>query len=134
MTAEEVVRSYFACLDAEDWGTLRTLWNDDAEMRAVGARPRSGADAVVEYFSRVFAPWREHTDKPTRFITQGDTIVVEVTFTGTAQDGRVVNFDAVDVFDMVGGRIQRLTNWYDIAYARRVLAEIGAPSATDAGT
>jgi ketosteroid isomerase-like protein len=122
MTNEEVVRSYFACLDAEDWVNMRTLWRDDAELRAVGTRPRSGGDAVVEYFSRIFAPWSRHTDAPTRFITEGDTIVVEVTFTGTTHDGREVSFDAIDVFDMHAGKIQRFSNWYDIAYARRVLA------------
>jgi ketosteroid isomerase-like protein len=132
MTDDEVVRRYFACLDAEDWPTMRTLWNEDAELRAVGTRPRNGADAVVEYFSRIFAPWREHTDAPSRFIAQGNTIVVEVTFSGTTRDGRAVSFDAVDVFDLVGGRIQRLSNWYDVVYARRVLADDVTPSAAGA--
>ena len=124
---EAVVRRYFHCLDTEDWVTMRTLWNDDAELRAVGTRPRSGGDAAVEYFSRIFAPWQQHTDAPMRLIKDGETIVVEVTFTGTTHDGRDVSFDAIDVFDMRDGRIQKLSNWYDIAYARRVLTE-GSPA------
>jgi ketosteroid isomerase-like protein len=119
---EETVRRYFACLDAEDWAQMRTLWQPDAELRAVGARPRRGADEVVAYFSTLFAPWPRHEDRPTRLIVAGDTIVAEVTFTGTTADGREVSFDAVDVFDLRDGLIARETNWYDIAYARKALA------------
>jgi ketosteroid isomerase-like protein len=51
-----------------------------------------------------------------------------VTFTGTTGDGRTVTFDAVDVFDLRDGRIRRLSNWYDVAYARKMIAP-AAPSA-----
>jgi ketosteroid isomerase-like protein len=119
---EKTVRSYFECLDAEDWTRMRTLWQPDADLRAVGARPRSGVDDVIGYFSALFAPWPEHEDRPTRFIADGDAIAVNVTFYGTTADRREVSFDAVDVFDLRDGRIARLTNWYDIAYARKVLA------------
>ena len=119
---ERSVRDYFTCLDGEDWDRMRTLWQPDAELRAVGARARSGIDEVIGYFSGLFTPWPKHEDRPTRFIAQGDTIVVEVTFLGTTPDGREVSFDAVDVFDLRDGLIARLTNWYDIAYARKVLS------------
>lgn len=119
---ERTVRRYFTCLDTEDWSQMRELWHEDGELRAVGARPRSGVDDVIGYFSGLFSPWPQHEDRPTRLIASGDTIVAEVTFTGTTPDGREASFDAVDVFDLRDGRIARLTNWYDIAYARRVVA------------
>jgi ketosteroid isomerase-like protein len=128
-SAEATVRRYFVCLDTEDWDTMRTLWHDDAELSAVGTRPRAGADAIVDYFSRIFAPWKHHTDAPTRFIRSGETIVVEVTFSGTTRDGREVSFAAVDVFDLHDGLIARLSNWYDIALARRMLSEGGDSTA-----
>jgi ketosteroid isomerase-like protein len=117
----DTVQRYFVCLDTEDWAQMRTLWHDDAELRAVGARPRSGVDEVIGYFSNLFSPWPAHQDKPTRLIGSGDTIVAEVTFTGTTPDARDVSFDAVDVFDLRDGKIAKLTNWYDIAYVRKVL-------------
>lgn len=127
---EEAVQGYFTCLDTEDWVTMRTLWHPNAELRATGARPRQGVDEVIGYFSKLFAPWPRHTDAPTRFISEGNTIVVEVTFTGTTVDGRDVVFDAVDVFDLEAGLIRRLTNWYDVAYARSVLTDgTAAPAA-----
>jgi hypothetical protein len=44
---------------------------------------------------------------------------VEVAFTGRTTAGRPVAFDAVDVFDLAGPRIRRLSTWYDTAAARR---------------
>src|SRR5436305_14736686 len=87
---DAVVRRYFACLEAEDWETMRTLWHDDAELRAVGTRPQHGIDAIIAFCGRIFEPWQVHRDAPTRFLPCGDTIVVEVNFTGTTRDGREV--------------------------------------------
>ena len=126
MTNEEAVRKYFVCLDTEDWSTMRTLWTANCDLRAVGARPRHGVDEMIGYFSNLFSPWPSHTDAPIRLIVCGDTIVAEVTFSGMTPDGREVSFDAVDVFDLRDGRISKLSNWYDIAYARRVLSEATA--------
>jgi len=121
---ESVVRRYFECLDTEDWPAMRAIWTEDGELRAVGARPRSGVDEVIGYFSKLFTPWPQHRDHPTRLIIAGDTVTAEVTFTGTSASGREVSFDAVDLFDLREGRICRLSNWYDIDYARRVIAEL----------
>jgi hypothetical protein len=54
LTNEAVIAHYFACLDAEDWDAMRELWHEDGELRAVGARPRDGRDAVLRYFGRLF--------------------------------------------------------------------------------
>jgi ketosteroid isomerase-like protein len=128
MNNHEVVRRYFRCLDEEDWETMGTLWHEDSELMATGARPRRGREEVLGYFSKLFVPWPAHADTPTRMIESGSTIVAEVTFTGRTADGREVSFDAVDIFDCEDGRIRRMTNWYDVAYARRLLAESPSPA------
>jgi len=78
---------------------------------------------VIEYFSKLFDPWPAHRDHPERLIisTEDQTVVAEVTFFGTTPDGREVRFEAIDVFDFEGPLIRKLTNWYDIDYARRAL-------------
>jgi hypothetical protein len=80
---------------------------------------------VIGYFSKLFNPWPEHEDRPTRLVIseRDGTVLAEVAFTGRAPDGRQVAFDAIDVFDIVDGAIKKLTNWYDIDFARRSLAE-----------
>jgi len=122
MTIDEVIARYFACLNADDLDGFREIWHPDARFKAVGARWREGVDDIVAFFSRLFTPWPRHIDEPARIIIAGTTATVEVTFTGTTSDGRDVTFDAVDVFDIEDGRIRRLTNWYDIAYVRGLLA------------
>ena len=102
---------------------MRTLWNEDGCVRAVGARPRNDLDGIIAYFTKIFEPWAVHEDSPVRFLVSepDQTVVVEVVFTGTTRDQREVRFDAVDIFDFADGRISRLTNWYDIDFARRSL-------------
>ena len=125
MTASEsvpaAVTTYFEAINAEDWDRLGTVWHEDAELLAVGARPRSGRDSVMGYYPKTLAPWTEHRDTPTRYLVAGDTVTAEIHFTGRSADGLDVAFDAVDVFDLADGRIRRLTNWYDVAVVRALL-------------
>jgi ketosteroid isomerase-like protein len=125
MTASDAVpdaiSSYFSAINSEDWERLSTVWQDDAELIPVGARPRKGKEAIVNFYPKTLAPWKEHLDDPTRFIVAGNTVTVEIHFTGRSADGIEVEFDAVDVFDLVDGLIQRVTNWYDVAAVRALL-------------
>ena len=123
-----VAMSYFKCLDSEDWPAMAELWTADGQLRAVGARPRDDRDSVIQYFSKLFEPWPEHRDHPERLIVSEPdaTVVAEVTFTGTTADGRRVRFEAIDVFDFAGGLIRKLSNWYDIDFARRSLTTSSA--------
>ena len=117
------IAQYFKAVNSEDWSLLRSLWCVDAELRAVGARPRCGVEDVIAFYRNLFQSWEQHADTPTRILPSGDSATVEVTFTGTTKsDGQAVEFDAVDVFDFQDGLIARLTNWYDIAHVRSVLA------------
>lgn len=124
-TPEDVVTAYIACLNEEDWEAFADLWHDDAEFRAVGARPRCGRSEITAFFRRLFDPWAVHLDTQRRVISSGDVVTVEVDFVGTTPDGRQIEFDAVDVFDIENGRISRLSNWYDLAYVRMLLANEG---------
>jgi ketosteroid isomerase-like protein len=118
----ETVRRYFDAVNGEDWDTLATLLHADAELRAVGARPRTGRDEVMTYYFGVFDEWEEHDDRPTRFLVDGDSVVAEIAFEGKTRGGTPVTFDAVDVFDLQDGLVRRLSSWYDIARVRALLA------------
>jgi uncharacterized protein (TIGR02246 family) len=115
---QEIIDAYFAAVNAEDWTAMAGLWEPGAELVATGARPRQGRDEILEYYSRALAGYARHEDRPGRRITEGDTVVVEVGFTGRTTGGRPVTFDAVDVFDLTQGRIRRLSTWYDTAAVR----------------
>ncbi len=118
------VGAYFEAINAEDWDALAGLWEPDAELYPAGARPRHGREEIAAYYPRLLAVWTEHVDRPRRRITEADTVVVEIAFTGTTREGRSVAFDAVDVFDLAGPRIRRLSIWYDTA---AVLRQVQGP-------
>jgi ketosteroid isomerase-like protein len=120
-TARSLVLAYFDALNGEDWERLSSLWEESAELRAVGARPRHGRQDLMAYFHPLFTGWAAHLDQPTRLIVAGSTVVVEVQFTGTTHDGKEISFDAVDVFDVGDHGISRLTTWYDLAWLRKQL-------------
>lgn len=115
------ITTYFDAINNEDWTRLSTVWRPDAELIATGARPRSGIDDIVKYYPRTLAPWKQHLDQPTRFVVAGDTVTVEIHFSGRSAEGVEVEFDAVDVFDLVEGKISRVTNWYDTSKVRSLL-------------
>lgn len=117
--APTLVTQYFDALNAEDWSQLEGLWHPDAALTAPGSRPRQGRDAIMAYFRPLFEPWTAHRDEPTRFLVAENTVVVEVVFTGVSQSGRALTFNAVDVFDLEGDTIARLTTWYDLNWLRK---------------
>lgn len=116
-----VVEAYFDAINTDRFAALEPLWHPDGELHAVGAPARIGRAAVLAHFPAVLAGYAEHDDRVTRWIEAGDTIVTEIQFVGRIRDGRPVEFDAVDVFDLRDGLITRLSSWYDTrAVARQV--------------
>lgn len=123
MNNRQALETYFESMNVENWEEFKTLWARDAYLKAVGARERQGADEILAFYRGLFAPWSAHTDTPTRVIGDGDTLAVEVVFTGVSRQGESISFDAVDVFDFEDGTITRLTNWYDLNHVRRLLGQ-----------
>jgi len=118
--AHAILGAYFGGLDGEDWPALEALFSDDAELLAPGAH-RRGAAAVAQYFRDALAPYPDHHDQPGRRLIAGASATVEIHFSGRMANGAPIEFDAVDVFDFAGGRITRLTSWYDSHEVRRAL-------------
>ena len=118
----KAVISYFDALNDEDWDGFGIIWAEDASVHAVGARPRHGVGEVLDLYKKIFEHWPRHVDIPGRTFIDGDTVTVEVHFVGTTDEGRDVEFDAIDVIDLEDGRIKRITTWYDTARVSELIA------------
>jgi ketosteroid isomerase-like protein len=116
-----LVHAYFRAVNAEAWSDLSELWHPGARLRAVGARTREGPSDIMTYYAGLFAPWDQHEDVVTRIISNDASLVAEVTFRGTTEDGIAVTFDAIDVFDVRDGLLFQLSSWYDLVAVRRQL-------------
>ncbi len=114
-TPLETVQSYFTALNTEDWELMASVLDPEVDLVPTGSRPRTGSDKAIAMFQKIFGRFPVHVDDPTRFICDGGTVVVEITFTGATADGLDVTFDAVDIFDVENGRICRLSQWFDTA-------------------
>ncbi len=125
----EAIRRYFDGLNNENWDDFNGIWTEDAELIGVGARPRSGKEDVLTYYSTVLVPYPVHYDDPYAIHVAGDIVTVEIHFTGETHEGVPVEFEAVDVFTMRDGMICRLTTWYDIDAVRKAATRPGAPAA-----
>lgn len=117
----EVVMTYFRSVDAEDLRTLESLFSPDAVLFSAGAGQRSG-ERILSFYRNVFLKFPEHRDTPSRILEIGDTVVVEIHFTGRSATGTRVAFPAVDIFDLCDGKIVRLSQWIDTAALERQLA------------
>jgi len=106
--------AYFDGINTEDYDAVGALFAPDGVLAAVGTAPRVGPAAIAEYFAAALAPYPEHLDDPTRFVHAGDTVTVEISFTGRTAAGAEIRFDAVDVFDFdADGLVRRMSSWYD---------------------
>jgi len=121
LVSPPAVTAYFEALNSEDWESMSSVWAEDAELRAVGSRPRRGRENILSYFRTLFAPWSEHREGPTRLIVSGDVVVAEIEFAGVTRGGKQLAFDAVDVFDLQRDTITRLSTWYDLTWVRAQL-------------
>lgn len=120
-TNRDTIDAYFDAINSENWDALAELWHEDPVWRAVGARRRRGKDDVLAYYPRALSLYPDHHDEPTRVIEAGDTVTVEITFTGTTPEGKPVTFDAVDVFDLEDGMIRGFSSWFDMDELRAQL-------------
>ncbi|MCE2532570.1 MAG: nuclear transport factor 2 family protein [Acidimicrobiia bacterium] len=120
-SSRAVVERYFAAVNAGDFDALRQVLHPEIELTACMSRPRQGIESVVAFFDAVFGRYPEHSDIPTRLICDGEVVVAEIHFEGRSDTGAEIVFEAVDVFDVVDGRIRRLSQWFDSADLRRQL-------------
>lgn len=120
--APEPVLSYFAALNEDRFDDLRDVLREDVVVSPPGMDDVQGVEAAIAHYRRLLAGFPEHVDEPTRALPSGDAVTVEIDFRGRLEDGRPVEFQAVDVFDLVDGRIARVRIWYDTHGVRRQMA------------
>jgi hypothetical protein len=109
-----VIGRYFNGVNTEDWEDFRGIWHDDAVVEVVGGIRVQGWDAILPYYVGALQNFPVHHDDPYRVHVAGDTITVEIAFTGETVDGVPTTFEAVDVFTLEDGLVRRLTTWYDL--------------------
>lgn len=107
------VDGYFAAINSDRFADLAAVFAPDVEIHTVGAARVVGRDAALAHFPELLSAYVEHDDAVIRWIEAEDAIVCEIRFTGRLRDGRLIVFDALDVFDLRDGLITKVATWYD---------------------
>jgi ketosteroid isomerase-like protein len=115
MSTRSLVERYLDAVNTHDWATLEAVFHPDVTIQHGMTLSTSGRDKAIRLLTAVVAQFAEHEDRPTRFIVEGDSAAVEITFVGTLPDGTEITFPAADVIDTDGERITRVVSWYDTA-------------------
>lgn len=111
----ELVESYLDAVNTHQWDVLERIFHPDVTIQHGMSLSTNGRDRAIRLLQAIVAQFTEHEDRPTRFIVEGSTAAVEITFLGTKPDGTEVTFEAADVIDTDGAQITRVTSWYDTA-------------------
>lgn len=108
-----VVSRYFELVNADRVDELMELFHPEAVVLFPMARPLQGPDQIRGFYEQVKVWYPQHRDEPVRAWESGGAVAIEIEFRGVTADGRPVEFRAVDLMDLVGGRIARLQGFYD---------------------
>lgn len=120
-TAPAAVLAYFDAINNDQWDRLDDALAPDVVVAPPGMDEVHGLEAAKVHYASLLKGFPDHVDEPTRVLPSGDSVVVEIDFRGRTDDDRPVTFKAVDVFDLVDGKIARVSIWYDTHGVRRQL-------------
>ncbi|HEU5267264.1 MAG TPA: nuclear transport factor 2 family protein, partial [Jatrophihabitans sp.] len=125
----EVVTSYLAALKRGDLDALRASFRPDATWSLRGDLPVSGTwtgpSGIIDTFlARMMERIDTSQDMSQQVhgvIVDGDTAVAEWTTRATTRDGQLYENDYAVVFVVRAGQIAHVREYFDTAYAQRVL-------------
>ena len=116
-TISRVVKEYFAALRAMDgqaW--VRTFAQDAISHDPFGAPPIVGHEKLAEFFQTITAAFKEVGLTENEVFIAGNAAAVKWTGRGTSKEGRKVNFQGIDVFEVnEAGKIQTLRAYWNPA-------------------
>lgn len=104
----EVVLNYFRLINEERTDELMGLFHEDAEIFPVMSPPLRGREQVRGYYADVRNRVPQHSDVPVRIWRDGTSFAVEIDFKGVTAAGERLELSAVDLFDIIDGRIKRI--------------------------
>ena len=112
-----VVKDYFAALRAMDQKAWVDTFAEDAiTYDPVGAPPIEGHQRLAEFFQTITAAFKEVGLTEDQVFIAGNGAAVKWTGRGISKQGRKVQFEGIDVFDInEAGKIQTLHAYWNPA-------------------
>ena len=128
-TNTERVQELYDSFAKGDFGAIRDSTAPDVELHEpkglAGGETHHGFDEIVEnVFSRIGTEWEDVSVVPERYVEDGDTVVVLLTWSGTySKTGKSVEYPNVHVFDFEDGKIVQWRSYADTALFNAALED-----------
>jgi ketosteroid isomerase-like protein len=121
-----IAKRYFTAVNESRLDDLAAAFAEDAILSFPMLPPVAGRKAIQEFYAGVLVFYPERRDDITRwFVSEGGgDVAAEISFVGKTSTGKTVEFDAVDVFTIRNGVIQKLIIYYDSAKVLQMLGEL----------
>ena len=119
----EVIREFFAALEAEDYPRALSLVDPELQWNPMEGS-FTGLDGLATALSEWFEPWDEHHFQADSIEAHGDVTIAEVHITARGGRSRMqVDQRFFQVYRVAGGRITRMDEFVDRADALRAAGE-----------
>lgn len=112
-TAEEIVRTYYTDIDANNVDAALAPFADDATYWRAGYDPLVGIDAIREFYSgtRVIAEGRHELES---VVAGGTSVAVRGTFRGISHDGKPLETRFADFWDFAGSQVIKRNTYFGV--------------------
>ena len=120
-----IPKTYFAAVNETRLDDLAAVFAEDATLTFPMLEPIRGRKAIRDFYAGVLQFYPKRFDKVTRwFVSEAGDVAAEIHYEGETQTGRTVIFDAVDLFTLRNGHIQKLHIFYDSASVMKMIGEL----------
>jgi len=128
-TNTERVQELYDYFAAGDMEAIRDIMDSDVELHMpkgiAGGGTFNGFDEIAEnVFSVLGNEWEDVSVVPDRYVADGDTVIVLLTWSGTySETGKSVEYPAAHAFDLEDGTIVQWTSYADTAVFNAALED-----------
>jgi ketosteroid isomerase-like protein len=119
---EQIVDRYNDAWNAQDLDAIVSFHAPGMVFENHTAGERAEGDAVRGHIAQIFANWPDLRFRGRRLYARDGLVVSEWTASGTAGDGRRLEWDGIDVFPFENGLILR-KDVYSAGHRPRVLPD-----------
>ena len=118
---QRIIERYNDAWNAQDLDAIVAFHAPGMVFENHTAGERAEGAEVREHIGNIFASWPDLSFRGRRLYARDGLVVSEWTATATASDGRVLEWDGIDVFPFENGRILR-KDVYSAGHRPRVLS------------
>lgn len=111
--ARERLRRLIDAYNSKDREALSNLYTDDISLWTSLGGSVTGKDEVLAHIDELFEKLSDERMTADTVITDGETIVVELTSTGSDVKGNPYEFQFTEVFELENGRFVRIRTYID---------------------